>query len=208
MDEMNHKAHEVIRQVFGIRYKKSTLPYGTPRKFGKRERFAELFAKLGACVGAEIGVRHGEFTKVLCKANQQLKMYCIDPWAAYQRYDQKKQDAIYESAVSNLTPYNAVIIRKTSMDALEDVKDGELDFVYIDGNHEFDFVMMDLICWAKKVRYGGIIALHDYHAGYWYGVMQAVNAYTFCHRIDPWYVLKATQPTAFWVNEPEDYILP
>lgn len=38
----------------------------------------------------------------------------------------------------------------------------ELDFVYIDGNHSYDFVMSDLIhCW-NLVKTGGFIAGHDF----------------------------------------------
>jgi hypothetical protein len=30
--------------------------------------------------------------------------------------------------------------------------------------------------------------------------MEAVDAYTKCHRIDPWFTTKNLEPTAFWVN--------
>jgi hypothetical protein len=38
------------------------------------------------------------------------------------------------------------------MDALNDFEDDSLDFVYIDGNHEFPYVAEDLFHWSKKVR--------------------------------------------------------
>lgn len=83
------------------------------------------------------------------------------------------------------------------MDALNHVPDG-FDFFHIDGRHEFDFVMEDLIHWYRKLRVGGIVALHDYHLT---GVKRAVEAYTLAHHIDPWFVLKASQPTVFWVKQ-------
>ena len=50
------------------------------------------------------------------------------------------------------------------MAALDDFEDNSLDFVYIDANHFFGYVAMDLMQWSKKVRKGGIIAGHDYYS--------------------------------------------
>ena len=38
-------------------------------------------------------------------------------------------------------------------------------FVYIDGNHKFDFICPDIIYWSKKVKHGGIVAVHDFYGG-------------------------------------------
>jgi predicted O-methyltransferase YrrM len=37
----------------------------------------------------------------------------------------------------------------------------ELDFLFIDGNHFYDFVKKDLEMYGSLVRKGGIIAMHD-----------------------------------------------
>ena len=88
------------------------------------------------------------------------------------------------------------------MDALGDFKDRSLDFVYIDGLHDFDNVMMDLIGWNRKVRSGGIISGHDYiplHAG---GIIPAVRAFTEGHCITEWYITQeyTPAPSFFWVK--------
>ena len=94
-------------------------------------------------------------------------MYAIDPWIGYEgsgRTEQKQeeQDKSFEIAKETLAPYDCTIIRKTSMDALEDFKDGELDFVYLDGDHRFRQVAEDIVEWEKKVRKGGVVSGHDY----------------------------------------------
>jgi predicted O-methyltransferase YrrM len=66
------------------------------------------------------------------------------------------------NAVGRLARYNCEIIRKTSMDAVKDFVDNSLDFVYIDGNHKFEYVVNDLAEWSKKVRPGGIVSGHDW----------------------------------------------
>lgn len=196
----NAAIHNAIRRKFDLKRKVDNLPYGTGRKHNRND-LAELFGELKFNVGAEIGVRRGRYSMQLCKCNPDLKLYCIDPWAPYgNKYTIEKQDQIYAEAIENLKPYQAAIVRKSSMDALPDFLDESLDFIFIDGDHTFDHVCPDIIFWSKKVRRGGIVACHDYYAFGWSGVMQAVNSYTFCHDIRPWYVTKELEPTAFWVN--------
>jgi len=91
------------------------------------------------------------------------------------------------------------------MEALADVPDGSLDFVYIDADHTFDHVMSDIIWWARKVRYGGIVAGHDYYRFRRAGVVPAVNVYTHQHGITRWFItdyLKDRTPSYFWMREP------
>ena len=87
------------------------------------------------------------------------------------------------------------------MDALNDFEDNSLDFIHIDANHKFDFVMEDLIGWAKKVRSGGIISGHDYFN--WTGgdVVLAVDTYTRAHKIKDWFITNEPIPSFFWVKK-------
>ncbi len=41
-------------------------------------------------------------------------------------------------------------------------EDGYLDFIFIDANHEYEYVRKDILAWLPKVRRGGILAGHDY----------------------------------------------
>jgi predicted O-methyltransferase YrrM len=72
--------------------------------------------------------------------------------------------------------------------AVEKVADNSLDFVYIDSDHSYDFVMLDIIKWGRKVKKGGIISGHDYFydkntSGRRAKVTQAVNDYANVHGI-------------------------
>lgn len=131
-----------------------------------REELPELFKELGFKTGAEIGVHKGAFTEKFCKAG--FKMYAIDPWKAYvgagrSQQAQERQDFLYGHTQRTLAPYkDCTIIRKTSKDALEDFKDGSLDFVYLDGDHSFPFIAEDIFYWYRKVRKGGVLSGHDY----------------------------------------------
>lgn len=103
-------------------------------------------------------------------------------------------EELYEEATFRLSPYDCTLIRKSSMDSLADFKDESLDFVYIDSNHQFRYIAEDLYEWSKKVKKGGIISGHDYHAvnhPKWNAcdVPQVLHAYIDCFRIKTWYVL-------------------
>jgi len=172
------------------------LPYVVRRG---RDFLAKLLAENGFNKGVEVGVRDGNYSAELCKANPNIELYCIDPWVKYGRYSQESQDIHYENARSKLVSYNVTLIRNYSTKAVAEFPYRTLDFVFIDGNHTFDHCMQDLIMWGRRVRRGGIISVHDYSSipG---DVGTAVNAYTHGHRIDPWYMTREINSTAFWVK--------
>ena len=78
------------------------------------------------------------------------------------------------------------------MDIVKTFEDGSLDFVYIDGNHYFEYVVQDIAFWSKKVRKGGIVSGHDYihkRAPTKSHVIQAVNGYVDSYKINPWFLI-------------------
>jgi hypothetical protein len=124
------------------------------RNFDRRG-LAAMFCDLGFTLGAEIGVLKGEYSEVLCYANPKLHLYCIDPWLG-------NKAGFRDTALKHLADCNCTIIQNTSMEAVGNFADNSLDFVFLDGNHTFPFIVNDLIQWTPKVRVGGIVAGHDY----------------------------------------------
>lgn len=176
------------------------LPFSGFNTKGKRDDFPGIFAKLGFTKGAEIGTSTGTYSKILCDGIPNLRLLCVDPYMAYQRNSQRLEDECLARAQQRLAGCPVEFIRKTSMEAVKDVPLGSLDFVYIDGNHEFDYVMMDIIEWAQRVRKGGIVSGHDYYKFYRAGVIRAVDAYTIAHGISMWYVTREMMPSWMWVK--------
>lgn len=157
---------EVIAKKFNLDLdQKSPIVIRTSRFKG----LIELFKELNFKVGAEIGVAGGKFSQWLFHGIPGLKLYAIDPWESYKDYvehhDEVGQiilDDCLAKAQQRLTGKNVEFIRKFSMDVVKDFKDNSLDFVFIDGNHTFEYVINDIAEWSKKVRPGGIIAGHDF----------------------------------------------
>ena len=190
---------EQIQAAF--QWRTRNLPW-YPRR-GKRKQLAELFGTLEFREGVEVGTKDGLFAVEMCKANPHVHLTCVDPWSNYlnsSRSTQRRHDEHYARAVANLAGLNVTIMREMSVKAAPKFRAGRLDFVYIDGNHEFDYVIADILAWVPKVRSGGIVALHDYHHQVGCDVICAVDAYTRSHHIDPWYVTREELPTAFWVQ--------
>lgn len=179
-----------------------------------RNDLPKLTRAQGYTRGAEIGVWKGAFSASFCAANPKLHMLCVDPWLSYPAwldtknampYDQAQRlmQASYELACETLAPLNCTIVRKFSAEAVADVLDRSLDFVYIDGNHVFDAVTEDLELWSPKVKRGGFVAGHDFRIfpnKPTIHVKAAVEAYTKAHHIAPWYVLTSDRtPSFLWV---------
>jgi hypothetical protein len=162
-----------------------------------RDGLALLFAELGFKKGAEIGVEQGKFSEVLCRSIPGLKLLCVDAWARYSGYrdhvDQEKLDGFYRATAERLKGYDATLARGYSAEVAKKVRRGSLDFVYIDANHTLPHVITDIWKWSVRVRPGGIVAGHDYadfgEQRYQCHVVDAVQAWTRCYRIAPWFVV-------------------
>ena len=174
------------------------LPIKVP--IDKPRGLPNLFRELGFKVGAEIGVNKGHFSKWLCykMRRNKPKLFLIDPYKSYKEYseylDQNEMDFLYEQAQKRLAPFNCEFVKKMSMEAIKDFNDNSLDFVFIDGNHDFRYVVDDIDEWSKKVKPGGIISGHDY-SGYMFQVREAVDGWTTSRKIKPWFL---TEKHACW----------
>lgn len=150
-------------------------------------------------IGAEIGVFKGETTLHLAECPQIKKIYAIDPWIFNSQYSDNKQlnrefkkdnllgpsvnannwEELFKIISSKLSINPKIqIIKKHSNEAfIPEI----LDFVFIDGDHEYNVVKQDLEIWSSKIKNGGIISGHDYtwekDKGTKRGVCLAVNEF-------------------------------
>lgn len=149
-----------------------------------RIELAKHFAALGFTTGAEIGVCHGRYSEILCRTNPKMTLLAVDDWR------RNRTHKSYAVAALRLENLNVTIDRRSSMDAVGDVADESLDFVFIDADHKYTSVRDDIREWSKKVRIGGIVSGHDYYKtrGANLGVINAVDEYVAEHG----YVLQLT----------------
>jgi predicted O-methyltransferase YrrM len=111
-----------------------------------RRILARVMNDLGFRIGAEIGTARGESAEMWCQAMPGLNLTCIDPYVIYeQRGSQEKQESFYEQAKKVLAPFDVRFICESSRNVVDQIEDGSLDFINIDGDHLYDAIAMDLI---------------------------------------------------------------
>lgn len=181
----------LLREHYGL---KKFLPAPIRVPGFKRVDVGKIINMLGLKKGVEVGVRGGHHSEMLCQNIENIDLACVDIWeGAAEKWLPVAKEKLY--------PYGARFYIKPSMDAVREFEDNSLDWVYIDANHEFDFVMQDLIEWSKKVKPGGIVAGHDYDKAHMKGVVPAVDLYSKMHHIEYWFITDEQKETSFfWVK--------
>jgi len=180
-----------------------------------REDLAVLFSELNFMTGAEVGVKQGVYSEILCKANPNINLYSIDGWEVYvdSIYGSEEDlNSWYSETKEKLSIYpNSRVVKGFSMDVVKTFEDNSLDFVYIDANHRYKFIYEDLTEWAKKVKIGGIISGHDFLFSHNCKVSKAIDHYTKSKNIRPIYIIgrgekkrnekRDASRSWFWIKE-------
>jgi len=83
---------------------------------------------------------------------------------------------IFTKNLENVSEYYN-LVRGYSEKVSQNYLDESLDFVFIDGNHDYDSIKLDINSWYPKVKKGGILAGHDYSEKAFPGVVQAVKEF-------------------------------
>jgi predicted O-methyltransferase YrrM len=114
----------------------------------------------------EIGSYSGEGTMILAKYFKHV--LAVDPWLnGYDINDVASSQCPMKFVLAkfheNTKDFDNVSYSQSkSLDALDFIKDGELDLIYVDGDHRYEAVLADLKGWLPKLRAGGVMAGHDW----------------------------------------------
>jgi GR25 family glycosyltransferase involved in LPS biosynthesis len=79
----------------------------------------------------------------------------------------------YQNNIKPVAQYVNTVVQSSSIAVLK-YENESLDFVFIDGSHDYDSVREDILNWLPKIKPGGMIAGDDY-SNEWSGVMKAVD---------------------------------
>ena len=123
-------------------------------------------------VGVEVGVAVGLNAFSILSHLNIGKLFLVDS------YRQCPGNMFF--AVKRLRPFvdTTVFYNMDSLDAVKLVVDGSLDFVYLDGSHEYGDVRDDIVAWYPKVKLGGVFGGHDFKTGRM-GLCKAVYEFAF-----------------------------
>ena len=142
-------------------------------------------------MGAEVGVREGEYSEMILAGSNLSILYSIDSWTEFNQKEykdianvsQKLQDYRYLKTIIRLMKFRnrSVCLRMKSEEAVKLFKDNSLDFIYLDANHSYKNCKLDITIWWPKLKKGGLFAGHDYLNGNLpagiFGVKKAVDEF-------------------------------
>jgi len=164
-------------------------------------RFAKNYFKGRKIVAVEIGTYEGYNAKSILKELNIQRLYVVDPYENYVDYASSEPETVKVLKLAERqarrrlrnNSQKIVWIKKFSSDALKEIP-SDLDFVYIDGNHDYEYVKEDMVNYYKKLKKGGVLAGHDIATGF--GVGQALIEFCSENKLKPtitvtdWYLIK------------------
>lgn len=145
----------------------------------------ETFVEIGSWLGRSAALMAVE----IINSKKDIQFYCVDPWSdggpdLKHKVDQmrlpyldktgKERFDLYQLFLKNTQRVAHIIhpIRKPSLDAVHHFAEGTIDFLMIDGSHQYQDVCEDIDAWLPKMKRGGMISGDDYN---WSGVERAVK---------------------------------
>jgi hypothetical protein len=134
----------------------------------REDAICEILNSSNAKTGVEIGVFKGEFSKRILQG-WNGRMYLIDPWRPLgeEYLDSSNHNHhldAYSKTAESIKGFEdrAFMLRGLSSQLVDLFQDESLDWVYIDGNHAYDYVKQDLKMWWPKLKPGGLMSGHDF----------------------------------------------
>jgi hypothetical protein len=183
---------------------------------GNRDSLIQQYPKNG--VWAEVGIYRGDFSQKILEICAPSELYLIDNWKIeiedhnpfkgkaenfsgfagkihWQHFGDDPnatQEHNYQHVKSRFAQARQVkIVRANSIEGIQSLPDNHFDVMYIDANHQYEYVLRDMMEARKKLKRGGVIQMNDFYEGPGgaeqnLGVMGAVN--TFVKRYDFHYI--------------------
>jgi predicted O-methyltransferase YrrM len=128
------------------------------------EALHEWVAREGARQTIEIGLGYGISALFICEAlvatgDLAARHVAIDPYQAT-RFGNCGLQVLAQARLSELVEFHALESQVALPHFLSQGR--RFDFAFVDGNHRFDSVFLDLVYLGRLLRPGGIIFLDDY----------------------------------------------
>ena len=126
-------------------------------------------------VFVEIGSWEGDFSYELLTQTGCTKLYCVDPYKRFDLEDykdgmnmltQEQFDQKYAAVRERFNKFGNRVefLRMTSSEAAALFQDESVDYVYIDGNHGYQYAEEDIRLWYPKVKKGGVLCGDDVYS--------------------------------------------
>lgn len=131
-------------------------------------------------VGSWLGKSAAYMAVEIINSGKNITFTCVDPWEdggpdlRDTPYFKSLQKPVYETFLENIKPVAGRVkpLRMTSVEGAAQFLDGSIDFLMLDGDHNYPAVRDDIDAWLPKMRPGSLMAGDDAR---WPGVARAIE---------------------------------
>ena len=172
-------------------------------------------------MGAEIGVWKGEWASFINDAINPKKYYLLDPWKFLPPVTQGDHDEWYRGAIAKSQKdmddiykdvcsmfkdsENIEVIRTRGEYAEQYINQGELDWIYIDGDHSYEAVTKDLETSFRLVKSDGLITGDDANPNLMLTAKGWMHTSVYAALID-WIEKRQTQISVITLGEDRQFV--
>jgi len=152
------KVNDFIGRNTGVKIRKDT--YARPSTLKAEEIFGNKSIRV-----IEIGCAAGNNALNVLKKLNVSEYIIIDPYDKYEGYDDydgRRLVSMREEAKSKLSSYSDKLtwIYDYSDNAVGQIK-GKIDYIYVDGNHSYEYVLSDMENYSKLLADVYVFGGHD-----------------------------------------------
>jgi predicted O-methyltransferase YrrM len=99
-------------------------------------------------------------------------VYAVDTWSNHGMGSEIEHDTFAEFVKNTADVHENIRIVRGWSTEVESQIPSDLDMVFVDGDHDFEPVLKDLMLYVPKIKKGGLLLMHDFNM---VGVNQAAN---------------------------------
>ncbi|MCG7520506.1 class I SAM-dependent methyltransferase [Ruegeria sp. Ofav3-42] len=113
-------------------------------------------------LGSHFGFSYFSFCQAVKENELQTRCFAVDTWQGDEHAGFYDND-VFETVEAENAKYGnfSTLLRKTFTDALDDIPDGSVDLLHIDGRHRYSDVKEDFESWIPKLSQNAIVLFHD-----------------------------------------------
>jgi hypothetical protein len=127
----------------------------------------ELFVEVGSFKGRSSAYMAVE----ILNSGKKIQFDCVDTWQGSSEHQagapaavkEVVEGTLYETILNNMKPVEGYFNpkRMTSLEAAAQYEDNSIDFIMIDGAHEYEAVKADILAFLPKMKNGGVMTGDD-----------------------------------------------
>ncbi len=114
----------------------------------------------------EIGSFEGNSSCFILETFPNSSLTCVDTWAGSDEHKTLKMSNVEQNFDANTAAYvnRLTKFKGTSLSFFErqTLRSGSFDFIYVDGSHYIDDVLIDALCCFSLLKVGGLMIFDDY----------------------------------------------